>query len=206
MVTHDINTSDIQKNEYFSEWCLRQILLNEGIEDKEILANTPRRWVQALRGMLGSGAEEFEVTTFESEAGDMVIVQDIQFASLCEHHLLPFYGHAHVAYLPQGRIVGLSKIPRVVRSTSFGLWTQEELGDEIAHSLERGLTWISRVPEEIHKPLGVAVILEAEHTCMTVRGVKAPGAKTKTSTMTGVFLEPGNNARTEFLSLIGRVF
>jgi GTP cyclohydrolase I len=174
-----------------SEAYLRCILENEGIEDEEVLKNTPRRWVSALRALLGSDGKDFDFTVFPSIADDMVIVQDIQFASLCAHHLLPFFGQAHVAYIPQGYIAGLSKLARVVRATALGLWTQEELADEISTTLQRNLD-----------PKGVAVVLRAEHTCMSVRGVRAPGALTTTSSMRGVFRDDKNNARAEFLSLI----
>jgi len=184
-----------------SEELLRSILIREGIKDTEVLENTPRRWVQALRGQLGADREEFDFTTFESKVDDMVIVQDIQFSSLCAHHLLPFFGYAHVAYIPQGRIAGLSKLARTVRTWCFGLWTQEELTEAIANNLVENLS----VPKEVNqivKPKGVAVVMQAEHTCMSVRGVRAPGAKTTTSSMRGVFLDNNNNARAEFLSLI----
>jgi GTP cyclohydrolase I len=174
-----------------SEECMRQILHNEGIEDEEVLERTPERWVAAFRAMQGTGADEWDFTTFDSPADDMVIVGPIQFASLCAHHLLPFFGEAFVAYIPQGQIVGLSKLPRAVKTAALGLWAQEELCEEIMTQLERRL-----------KPKGVAVTMRAEHTCMSVRGVKAPGVRTTTSSMSGVFRENGNNARAEFLSLI----
>lgn len=174
-----------------SEELLRKILINEGITDEEVLLNTPRRWVQALRQQLDFSDSGFEFTTFPSESSNMVIVDHIQFSSVCAHHLLPFYGHAHVGYIPQGSIVGLSKLARTVRAFSLGLWAQEELTQAIMQNLQDSLD-----------PLGVAVVMQAEHTCMSVRGVKAPGSKTTTSSMSGVFLEDGNNARSEFLSLI----
>lgn len=174
-----------------SEALMRIILVNEGIENREVLDNTPGRWLQALRCQLGEDGEDFEFTTFETKADDMVIVEGISFASYCAHHLLPFFGVAHVAYVPQGRMVGLSKLARVVRFTALGLWSQEELSDEIATTIDRELT-----------PLGVAVVMKAEHTCMSVRGVKAPGTKTTTSSMIGVFRDNKNNARAEFLNLI----
>lgn len=176
-----------------SETHLREILYTMGIDDKEVLKNTPKRWIKALRAQLGEEEPPFEFTTFESTADDMVIVQDIEFASMCAHHLLPFIGHAHVAYIPQGRVVGLSKIARCVRQQSLGLWMQEELTQSIADQFVENL-----------EPKGVAVVMKAEHTCMSVRGVRAVGSKTTTSCMKGVFLDNQNNARAEFLSLIGR--
>lgn len=180
----------------FDESCethLREILYTMGIDDKEVLRNTPTRWIKALRAQLGEEEPPFEFTTFESDVDDMVIVQDIEFASMCAHHLLPFTGLAHVAYIPQGRVVGLSKIARCVRQQSLGLWMQEELTQAIAEQFVSNLA-----------PLGIAVVMKAEHTCMSVRGIKAVGSKTTTSCMRGVFLDNTNNARAEFLSLIGR--
>jgi GTP cyclohydrolase I len=174
-----------------SEQDLRNILYAEGIEDKEVLKNTPKRWVQMLRQQLGAESEPFEFTAFKSDVDDMVIVQDIEFSSMCAHHLLPFSGYAHVAYIPQGNVVGLSKIARCVRQQSLGLWMQEELTQSIANEFNVNLD-----------PKGVAVVMKAEHTCMSIRGVRAPGAKTITSCMKGVFLDNKNNARAEFLSLI----
>jgi GTP cyclohydrolase IA len=172
--------------------CMRRILMNEGIQGEEILKRTPERWVQAFRALIGkdnTGVIQF--TTFESDVKDMVIVQDIQFASLCAHHLLPFFGYAHVAYVPDGKIVGLSKIPRLIRTMAEGLWTQEELTETIANAFIQQVT-----------PQGVGVILRAEHTCMSVRGVKAAGAITTTSCMKGVFADHARLARAEFLGLI----
>ena len=174
-----------------SEELLRRVLMAEGIEDKEVLENTPRRWVTALRSMLGDGSEAFDFTVFPSDANNMVIVEGVEFSSLCSHHLLPFYGKAHVAYIPDGYVAGLSKLARAVRIASLGLWSQEELADEIMHQLTRRL-----------RPKGVGVVMRAEHTCMSVRGVKAIGAITTTSSMSGVFLDNTNNARAEFLGLI----
>jgi GTP cyclohydrolase IA len=157
----------------------------------EVLANTPKRYTEAFRELMGANDERWEFTTFESDCDEMVIVKDIAFVTLCEHHLLPFMGHAHVGYIPQGRIAGLSKIARTVKSKSRGLHTQEHLTLEIADFLEKQLV-----------PLAVGVIMEAEHTCMGIRGVKTNGSTTTTSAMRGVFREPNNQARAEFLSLV----
>lgn len=172
---------------------MRHILENEGVEEEEILKRTPERWVDALRSLMGSGDSPWDFTTFDSTSDGMVIVHDITFSSLCAHHLLPFFGSAHVAYIPDGQVVGLSKIARSVRSAALGLWSQEELCEEIANQLSRSL-----------KPLGVGVVMRAEHTCMTVRGVKVPGATTTTSSMLGVFRSNDNLARSEFMSLIAK--
>ena len=170
---------------------MRSVLMNEGIEDEEILTNTPGRWIGALREFLGEGHKEWDFTTFPSDATNMVIEEKIPFASLCAHHLLPFFGYASVAYIPQGRVAGLSKLGRVVQTVCYGLWSQEELCDEIMHYLNREL-----------EPKGSAVVMKAEHTCMSVRGVKMGGVLTTTSSMSGVFLDNTNNARAEFMALI----
>jgi len=172
--------------------CMRQILVNRGIKDPEILKRTPERWVQAFCAMLGDGSpSDIKFTTFDSKVDDMVVVDNIQFASLCAHHLLPFFGKAHLAYVPQGKIVGLSKIPRLVTTMALGLWTQEELTETIADAFEQQL-----------QPKGVGVVMQAEHTCMSVRGIKAIGARTTTSCMKGVFADHSRLARAEFLGFI----
>ena len=135
-------------------------------------------------------SEEFEFTTFPNELkkDEMVVVKDIPFVSLCAHHLIPFSGYAHIGYIPVKVIAGLSKFPRAVKFWSRGLWTQEDLTDAIAYYLD----------EMLEGPLGLGVMMEAEHMCMTIRGVQAPGVKTITSTMLGAFLDPEKQARAEF--------
>jgi GTP cyclohydrolase IA len=172
--------------------------MNQGVEDEEVLQRTPERWVEAFCYMLGDGSDKkVNFTTFPSDADDLVHVGPIQFASLCAHHLLPFFGHAHIGYIPQGRIAGLSKLARVVQVTSFGLWTQEDLTQTIAKTIEACL-----MSGGAREPRGVAVVMKAEHTCMSVRGVKAIGAKTTTSCMRGVFADHDRLARAEFLEMI----
>lgn len=173
------------------EQLFRNLLMSYGIEDDEVLENTPRRYIAMLDELLGYNDRAWEFTTFDSKVNSMVIVSDISFHSLCEHHVLPFIGKAHVAYIPQGKVAGLSKIARAVQTMCRGLWTQEDLTDDIADHLIDKLD-----------PRGVAVIMQAEHTCMTIRGIKAHGAKTTTSAMRGAFLENDNLARTEFMGLI----
>jgi GTP cyclohydrolase I len=134
----------------------------------------------------------FEPTTFENPGYDqMVIVKNISFYSLCEHHMLPFYGVAHVAYIPNRRLIGLSKIARLVQQKASGLQIQERLTCEIANELQRLLG-----------PIGVGVVIEAEHMCMTMRGARAQGTKTITSSVHGALREKPE-ARAEFLGLIG---
>lgn len=131
-------------------------------------------------------------TTFEDENHEeMVIVKDIPFYSHCEHHMVPFFGKAHVAYIPNGTVVGISKIARVVECFARRLQIQERLTKQVADIIE-----------EVLKPLGVMVVIEAEHMCMTMRGVQKPGTKTVTSAIRGVFKDNENNARAEFLQLI----
>lgn len=153
------------------------------------LIDTPRRVASAMAGMLSS--EPFALTTFENEGYDeMVLVRDIGFHSLCMHHLLPFSGVAHVAYLPGKRIVGLSKLARVVETFARDLQVQERLTTQIASFLREHL-----------QPQGVGVVLEAEHTCMSLRGVQKPGSKTTTSSLHGL-MRTDPRTRDEFLSLI----
>jgi len=132
--------------------------------------------------------------TFDNDGYEgMVIVKDIPMTSLCEHHLVPFTGYAHIAYFPNGRVVGLSKVARVVGAYARRLQVQERLTKQIADALEEHLD-----------PRGVMVVVEAEHLCMTIRGVQAPGTKTITSAVTGYFKENNDGEKTEFLRLIGR--
>jgi GTP cyclohydrolase I len=151
--------------------------------------DTPKRWLNMMREM--TTPQEFEFTTFRAESDEMVVVKDIQFYSLCSHHLVPFFGVAHIGYVPDQLIVGLSKLPRTVVETSKGLWAQENLTRTIALNLQDKL-----------QPLGVAVVMEARHLCMEMRGVKAPGTYTTTSSMQGVFADHTRLARSEFFSLV----
>ena len=156
------------------------------------LARTPHRLAKAYADLLTPG--EFDMTTFENveEYDEMVIVRDIPMRSVWEHHWLPFVGRAHVAYLPAERIVGLSKLARVVAHYSSRPQTQERLTTQIASSLDERL-----------QPRGVGVVIEAEHTCMTLRGATAPGAVTTTSSLRGL-MKDSPSSRAEFLALVGR--
>ncbi len=161
----------------------------------EDLRDTPRRVAAAYAELLTPRA--FDLTTFPNDEGydELVVAREIPFHSLCEHHLLPFIGVAHVGYLPGERILGLSKLARVVETFARGLQTQERLTKQIASWLEGHL-----------HPKGVGVVLEAEHLCMTLRGAKARGARTTTSTLGGLVREDPRT-RQEFLALAqpGRV-
>jgi GTP cyclohydrolase I len=164
------------------------IALGEDI-DRPGLRHTPRRVAKAFDELLTP--EEFELTTFPNDEGydELVMVRDIQFHSLCEHHLLPFHGVAHVAYLPDRRILGLSKLARVVELFARGLQVQERLTIQVAR-------WI----DEHVAPKGVGVVIEAEHLCMTMRGVQKPGTRTTTSTLLGT-VRSDSRTRQEFLTL-----
>jgi GTP cyclohydrolase I len=153
------------------------------------MANTPKRFVKMLTEM--TTPEDFEFTVFDSDANDMIICDNIDFHSLCAHHIVPYIGKAHIAYIPNGRIVGLSKIPRTVKFHAADLTVQEELTRNIAVDLQSRLD-----------PVGVAVVLEAEHLCAALRGVRSPGMRTTTSCMMGAFADHSRQARSEFLSLI----
>ena len=160
--------------------------------DSPDMADTPRRMAHAYAEMLTAGA--FDFTTFANSEGydELVLVEDIPVRSVCEHHMLPFVGVAHVGYLPAERILGLSKFARVVDHFSHRAQTQERLTKQIAEHLERQLA-----------PRGVGVVIEAEHTCMSLRGVRAAGARTVTSALFGA-LRDNPSSRAEFLSLTRR--
>lgn len=155
----------------------------------ESLADTPRRMAHALIEM--TTPREFEFTTFANEEGydELVLVQDIPFQSICEHHMLPFVGMAHVGYLPGSRILGLSKFARMVELHSRRPQTQERMTKQLADHLR-----------DLLQPKGVGVVIEAEHTCMSLRGARAGGARTTTSTLFGQLREDPRS-RAEFLSL-----
>lgn len=160
--------------------------------DREGLVKTPERVATAIErltcGYRSSVAEIVNGAVFEEPHESMVLVRDIELYSLCEHHLLPFFGEAHVAYLPRGRIIGLSKIPRVVDLFARRLQVQERLTDEIADALM-----------EVLEPYGVGVVIEAHHLCMMMRGVEKQHSKTVTSALRGSFLD--GKTRDEFLRL-----
>jgi GTP cyclohydrolase I len=171
-------------------------LLKELGEDaqREGLAKTPERVEKALRyltsGYDQSVSDVLNDAMFVEDYDEMVIVKDIDFASLCEHHILPFVGKAHIAYMPKRKIVGLSKIPRLVDMFSRRLQVQERLTTQIANALNEAL-----------EPRGVAVVMEAIHLCMLVRGVEKQNSKAVTSAMLGAFRERPET-RAEFMELI----
>jgi len=163
---------------------------------REGLLDTPKRVEKALKFLTSGYSADIDTVLnnalFTVDYNEMVIVKDIDFYSLCEHHLLPFFGRCHIAYIPQGRVIGLSKIPRIVEIFARRLQIQERMTSEIADTVKRAID-----------PLGVAVVLEATHLCMAMRGVEKQNSFAITSAMLGVFQ---NDARTrmEFLELIRR--
>lgn len=159
--------------------------------DREGLKETPLRYLKAMREFLTP--PDWKATTFDSEGMDeMIIVKDIHFYSLCEHHLAPFIGTGAIAYIPNEKIIGISKLPRTLETFSRRLQNQERITSQVAEYLQ-----------ELLKPKGVAVLLQAQHHCMTIRGVKKHQAVTITSKMTGCF-KSDPICRNEFLSLISK--
>lgn len=163
--------------------------------DREGLLKTPERVAKALsfltRGYEQDPEELLRSAIFKEEYRQMVLVKDIDIYSMCEHHMLPFFGKAHVAYIPDGTITGLSKIARVVETYAARLQVQERLTTQIRNCIQDNL-----------KPLGVAVVIEAQHMCMQIRGVQKQNSVTTTSAFTGCFLS-NLNTREEFIHLIG---
>ena len=162
--------------------------------DREGLVKTPERVAKALqfltKGYGEDGEEIIKSAIFEEEYRQMVLVKDIELYSTCEHHVMPFIGKCHVAYIPNGRITGLSKIARAVETYSRRLQVQERLTVQICECIQKSLN-----------PLGVAVVIEAQHTCMSIRGVQKANATTTTSMFSGIFLKD-ERTRNEFLNLI----
>jgi len=162
--------------------------------EREGLVKTPQRAAKAMQfltqGYHQDAKKILKGAMFKEDYSEMVIVKNIELYSLCEHHMLPFFGQAHVAYIPNGHIVGLSKIPRVVDVFARRLQVQERLTDQILHCIHDTL-----------KPLGVAVVIEASHMCMMMRGVQKQNSLTTTSAFTGEFKNV--ETRSEFLNLIG---
>jgi GTP cyclohydrolase I len=152
--------------------------------------DTPRRFAAMLEEL--TTPEEFTFTTFDAEGMDeMVTIGPLPFVSVCNHHVIPFVGNAWIAYVPRHKMAGLSKFARLVKYEAASLQVQERLTQNIANKLENEL-----------KPMGVAVVLKAEHFCMTVRGVQTPGVLTTTAKMTGIFADHDRTAKAEFLEWI----
>ena len=174
---------------------VREVLGEIGEDpDREGLLKTPERVAKALQYLThGYGLDYraiLESALFEEDYSEMILVKDIELYSLCEHHMLPFFGKAHVAYIPDGKIVGLSKIPRAVDVFARRLQVQERLTIQVRDAIE-----------EVLKPLGVAVVIEAQHLCMMMRGAEKQNSWTTTSAMSGEFLA-NPTTRAEFMRLI----
>src|SRR5512137_286555 len=176
---------------------IRQLLADLGEDpNREGLVNTPKRVDKSLRfltsGYKANVDEVLNGALFTVDYSEMVIVKDIDFFSLCEHHLLPFFGKCHVAYIPRRQVIGLSKIPRLVDIFARRLQVQERLTNQIAETIREKID-----------PLGVAVVMEATHLCMSMRGVEKQRSFAVTSAMLGAFRDR-DRTRTEFLELIRR--
>ncbi len=160
------------------------------------LLRTPERMEKSMafltRGYTQSVEEVLHQALFHVDYDEMVIVKDIEFYSMCEHHLLPFFGRAHIAYVPNGKVIGLSKIPRIVDVFARRLQVQERLTQQVAEAIDEAI-----------RPQGVGVVLEAQHLCMMMRGVEKQSSSTVTSAMLGVF-KTQLQTRNEFLSLVER--
>jgi len=172
----------------------RTIIDNLGEDiDREGLEKTPERVAKAMQFLThGYGLDPLEImksALFTEEHKQMIVVKDIEVYSMCEHHMLPFFGKAHVAYIPNGKIVGLSKIPRIVDAFARRMQVQERLTDQIKDCIQEALN-----------PLGVAVVIEAQHMCMQMRGIQKQNSVTTTSSFTGAFEK--DKTRKEFISLV----
>jgi GTP cyclohydrolase I len=180
-----------------TEQLYRELLVRIGEDpNRDGLIDTPERMTKSMafltRGYTMDAEAVLHDALFDVDYDEMVIVKDIEFFSMCEHHLLPFFGKAHVAYVPNGKVIGLSKIPRLVDMFARRLQVQERLTRQIADSIEEAIN-----------PQGVAIILEAQHLCMMMRGVEKQHSSTVTSAMLGVF-KSQVQTRNEFLSLVRR--
>ena len=188
-----IETYDLDKIETISE-NYRSIIENLGEDtQREGILKTPERAAKAMQYLThGYDINPLEIlksALFTEDHQQMIVVKDIEVYSMCEHHMLPFFGKAHVAYIPNGKIVGLSKIPRVVDAFARRMQVQERLTDEIKNCIQEALN-----------PLGVAVVIEAQHMCMQMRGIQKQNSVTTTSSFTGAFEK--DKTRKEFISLV----
>lgn len=176
----------------------KEIISNIGEDvNREGIVSTPVRAAKAMQYLThGYGLDPLQIlksALFTEDHRQMIVVKDIEVYSMCEHHMLPFFGKAHVAYIPNGKIVGLSKIPRIVDAFARRMQVQERLTDQIKDCIQEALN-----------PLGVAVVIEAQHMCMQMRGIQKQNSVTTTSSFTGAFEK--DKTRKEFISLISNKF
>jgi len=187
-----MTSDDLQRVEVITRELLQRVGENP---EREGLQRTPHRvakaWEFLTNGYRADLDKLLNNAVFHEDCSEMVIVKDVEFFSLCEHHLLPFFGRAHVGYLPRGKVIGLSKIPRIIDMHARRLQVQERLTHEVAQTLMKVL-----------EPAGVAVILEARHMCMQMRGVEKQNSYATTSAMLGEFHDD-SETRAEFMSIVG---
>jgi len=195
--TEELSLTDpvsVEKSESIAELVRRMLQLLGEDPDRDGLRHTPQRFEKALRFLTGGYQQDPERllngAMFSVCYDQMVLVKNIEVYSLCEHHMLPFFGRCHVAYIPDKKVVGLSKIPRLVNMFARRLQIQERLTNQVASAIQQKIA-----------PLGVGVIIEARHLCMVMRGVEKQNSQTVTSAMLGAFRE-NVQTREEFLSLI----
>ena len=183
----------MQKEEEFENLVKRMLELLDENPNREGLLKTPKRVLKSFefmtQGYLQDPKKVLNDALFASDNSQMVLIKDIEFYSMCEHHLLPIIGRAHVAYIPDGKVVGLSKIPRMVDIFARRLQIQEQLTEQIAEAIH-----------EVIAPKGVGVVVQARHMCMEMRGVEKTHSNTTTSSLKGLFLK--SNTRKEFFDII----
>lgn len=198
LIIMDRKMSKMDKNSKELIESLTEKLLHSIGEDpgREGLLRTPHRvakaWDDFSQGYRANLDEIINDAIFNENCSEMVVVRDIEFYSMCEHHMVPFFGRAHVGYLPKGKVIGLSKIPRIVDMFSRRLQVQERLTSQVAYTLQ-----------DVLNPVGVAVVMEGRHLCMQMRGVEKQNSFTSTSAMLGQFRKSAET-RSEFLSIIGK--
>lgn len=193
---YELNPNGVYDNDAI-ENAVRTILYSVGEDpDRDGLLKTPHRvakmYAEVLSGYVSDPEKVINNAIFDVDYQEMVLVKNIEFYSLCEHHMLPFFGRAHVAYIPNGKVIGLSKIPRIVDMFSRRLQIQERLTQQIASFLM-----------EVIEPCGVGVVVEGTHMCATMRGIKKGAARMVTSALIGEFRD-NEKTRTEFMSLVPR--